>query len=262
MHKTLLDKKALPMYNSNRPIVFIHGSGDSARIWRLQTEYFGAGRSIAIDLPGHGQRVDTLPAEASVLDYARAAHGIITDELHLDHPIIAGQSLGGAIALVMGLEYGSELSGLILIGTGARLRVHADLLESARTAPQKAVHELKDLAVASTNAATLPDALINEQATAGPNMLYRDLAACNVFDCMTRIQEIHLPVLIICGTEDRLTPVKYSQYLHDKIAGSTLRIIAGAGHYVMREQPEAVNKAIEEWMQRQGSTNASDGGKP
>lgn len=235
----------------NHPIVFIHGSGDSARIWRFQIGYFGATRALAIDLPGHGQRIDTLSAEASVLDYARAVHTIITHELDLDQPIIAGQSLGGAIALTMGLEYGADLSGLILIGTGARLRVHPNLLEAARATPQSAAHQLKDLAVASTHATTLPDMLIQEQGTPGPNILHRDLAACNAFDCMDRIQEIHLPVLIICGTEDRLTPVKYSQYMHEKIGGSTLRIIPDAGHYVMREQSEAVNQAIEQWMQQQ-----------
>jgi pimeloyl-ACP methyl ester carboxylesterase len=67
---------------------------------------------------------------------------------------------------------------------------------------------------------------------------------------MPRLSEIHLPTLIICGDEDRLTPVKYSQYLHSQIAGSTLRIIPDAGHYVFREQPEAVNSAIEKWMQQ------------
>ncbi len=235
----------------NHPIVFIHGSGDSARIWLSQIEHFGEAGAWAIDLPGHGQRADTLPAEASVLDYARVAHTIITKELDLDQPIIAGQSLGGAIALMMGLEYGTNLSGLILIGTGARLRVHPNLLESARTTPQNAIHQLKELAVASTHAATLPDMLIQEQVTPGPNMLYRDLAACNAFDCINRIQEIHVPVLVICGTEDRLTPVKYSQFLHDNIGGSTLHIIPDAGHYVMCEQPEAVNQAIEQWMQQQ-----------
>ncbi len=239
------------MLAQKKEIIFIHGSGDRALIWRLQTEHFGAERALAIDLPGHGQRIDTLSDEASVLEYARAVHTIMTNELHLDLPIIAGQSLGGAIALTMGLEYGTELSGLILIGTGARMRVYSDLLDSARATPQKAVHQLKDLAVTSTNTATLPDMLIKEQGMPGPNMLYRDLAACNAFDCMNRLQEIHLPVLIICGAEDRLTPIKYSQYLHDKIGGSTLRIIPDAGHYVMREQPEAVNLAIERWMQEQ-----------
>jgi pimeloyl-ACP methyl ester carboxylesterase len=235
----------------NHPIVFIHGSGDSARIWRPQIEHFGAARALAIDLPGHGERTDTLSAEASVVDYARVVHSIITNELDLNKPIIAGQSLGGAITLMMGLEYGTDLSGLILIATGARLRVHPNLLESARTTPRNAIHQLKELAVASSHAATLPDMLIQEQETPGPNMLYRDLAACNAFDCINRIQEIHLPVLVICGTEDRLTPIKYSQFLHDNIGGSTLRIIPDAGHYVMCEQPEAVNQAIEQWMQQQ-----------
>ncbi len=240
----------------NYPIIFIHGSGDSARIWHPQIEHLGAERAFAIDLPGHGQRIDTLPAEVSVLDYARAVHAIITDEMHLDHPVIAGHSLGGAIALMMGLKHPPELSGLILIGTGARLRVHPDLLEAARTAPQKAIYQLKNSGVASTTTNTLPAALINEQVTPGSNVLYRDLTACNAFDCMTRIQEIHLPVLVICGADDRLTPVKYSQYLHDKIGGSTLHIVPDAGHYVMREQPEVVNRAIEQWMQDQEPLDA------
>ena len=235
----------------NHSIVFIHGSGDSARIWHPQIEHFGAERAFAVDLPGHGQRPDMLPAEVSVLDYTRAMHAIIADELHLDHPVIAGHSLGGAIALMMGLEYGPELSGLILISTGARLRVRPDLLEAARTAPQIATSQLKNLGVASTTINTLPAALINEQVTPGPNVLYRDLTACNAFDCMPRIQEIHLPVLVICGADDCLTPVKYSQYLYDKIGGSTLYIIPDAGHYVMREQPEVVNRTIEQWMQDQ-----------
>ena len=48
-----------------RPLVFIHGSGDSGRIWRLQVEHFA--NAYAIDLPGHGERADTLPAEVCTL---------------------------------------------------------------------------------------------------------------------------------------------------------------------------------------------------
>jgi pimeloyl-ACP methyl ester carboxylesterase len=231
-------------------IVFIHGSGDSASIWRLQLEYFDNDRAFAIDLPGHGQRPDSLPEDVSIMDYASSAHEIIFDNLHLDHPAIAGHSLGGAIALAMGLEYAPELGGLILIGTGARLRVHPDLLKGAKETPQQTNAQLQRLAIAST---TDPFILANppdEQAKTGPNMLYRDLSACNLFDVMPRLTEISLPTLIICGTEDRLTPVKYSEYLHTQIAGSTLHIIPHAGHYVFREQPEAVNRAIEEWMQQ------------
>ncbi len=184
-------------------------------------------------------------------EYARAAHEIVVGELRMDQPIIAGHSLGGAIALVMGLEYGTELGGLILIGTGARLRVLPELLEVARTAQQKASLQLKAMGMASSTPVTMSTELVDEQVMPGPNVLYRDLMACNGFDCMARLDEISLPTLIICGVEDRSTPVKYSQYLHEHIAGSVLRVIPDAGHYVMREQPEAVNEVIEEWLQQQ-----------
>ncbi len=234
----------------SNPLVFIHGSGDSARIWRLQAEQLGRDHQVcAIDLPGHGQRLDTLSVEVTVQEYAKAAHEIIQDELHLARPIIAGHSLGGTIALMMALEYGPELGGLILIGTGGRLRVHPTLLEAARTAPQQARLQLGELSVTQAHTGTI-QAIMNEQVPPEPHILYRDLAACHVFDCMAQMHEISLPTLIICGADDRLTPVKYSQFLHDHITGSTLRIIPNAGHYVMREQPEAVNSAIGEWLSR------------
>ncbi len=231
-------------------IVFIHGSGDSGHIWRLQTAYFGAAHARALDLPGHGQRTDTLPDAATVQDYAHAVHEIITQELQLTRPIIAGHSLGGAIALTMALDYPHELAGLILIGTGARLRVHPTLLDNARQMPQQAQQEITALAVAPEHAATMPSALLQEHNPTKPIMLYRDLAACNIFDVMGRLHNISLPTLIICGSEDQLTPAKYSHYLHTQIAGSELHIIPHAGHYVMREQPEACNHAIETWLSR------------
>jgi pimeloyl-ACP methyl ester carboxylesterase len=233
-----------------KTIVFIHGSGDSARIWRLQTDYLGPERAVALDLPGHGRRADTQPSEVTVQDYTHAVYEIITQELQLDHPIIAGHSLGGAIALMMALEYGTELSGLILVGTGARLRVHPTLLEGARQTLQQTRLHLLELAVAPIHANSLPQTLVQEQVASAPTILYRDLAACNVFDIMARLQEITLPALILCGADDRLTPVKYSHYLHQHLVGSTLHIVPEAGHYVMREQPQAVNKAIEDWLQR------------
>ena len=237
-------------FTMNHPIVFIHGSGDSQRVWRLQIEQLGSVYALyAIDLPGHGQRPDTLPVEAKVQDYTEAVYEVMQNELQLRTPLLVGHSLGGAIALSMALEHGPALGGLILIGTGARLRVLPSVLEAARTTPQEARNQLVQMGFTREAPATLPQAVIGEQVTPPSNTLYRDLAACNVFDCMAKLHEISLPTLIICGAEDSATPVKYSQYLHDHIVGSTLRIIPNAGHYVFREQAEAVNRAMEEWLQ-------------
>ena len=68
---------------TQHPLVFIHGSGDSGHVWRLQTEHFGAQHGFALDLPGHGQRPDTLPAEVTVQEYAQAAHTIVTQRIAL-----------------------------------------------------------------------------------------------------------------------------------------------------------------------------------
>ena len=233
------------MYN---PLVFIHGAGDSARAWKEQAAYFGA-RAYAIDLPGHGARPDTLPAEVSALDYARAVRVIIADELRLERPIIVGHSLGGLIALEMGLNYASELGGLVLIGTGARMRVLPALLEAARTNPGQALQNLKNLSIDEQSDPELSTRLINEQAQPQPGILYRDLQACNTFDVMGRLGEIRdLPTLVICGAEERNAPVKFSQYLHEHLAASSLCVIPGAGHYVQREKPAEVNRALAEWL--------------
>lgn len=234
----------------NQPLVFLHGSADSAQIWHLQLEHFrkrGNNNVFAIDLPGHGQRPDIFSADVTVQDYARAVRTIIRNELHVDQPVIAGHSLGGAIALMMALEYSTELSGLVLIGTGARLRVLPTLLEGAKNNPQETRRQLVALATAPVNQAGVVPAVITEQATPGPTILYRDLMACHNFDVRDRLQEISVPTLIICGEEDRLTPVKYSEYLHQQITSSTLQIIPQAGHYVMREQPKKFNQVIEQW---------------
>ncbi|MBE3559835.1 MAG: alpha/beta hydrolase [Ktedonobacteraceae bacterium] len=229
-------------------LVFIHGSGDDSRIWRQQIDYFGEQRALAIDLPGHGQRPDILPSTATVRDYAHAVSRIVHDELHLSRPIIAGHSLGGAIALTMALEYSDTLAGLLLIGTGARLRVLPTLLEEAQQAPWQAKTHLTELAATPDFVRTLLPAAPAGPFSASANNLYRDLAACNSFDIMTQLHEIQLPALIICGTEDRLTPAKYSQYLHQQLQHSTLYLLPHSGHYVMCEQAEAVNSAIEQWI--------------
>ena len=232
----------------DNPLVFVHGAGDSARAWREQVAYFGE-RAYALDLPGHGARPDTLPEQVSVTDYARAVRTIITNELHLERPLIVGHSLGGLIALQMGLDFGQELGGLVLVGTGARMRVAPMLLEAARTDPEQAQRTLKQSSPVEQGDAALNARLLNEQNRPQPGLLYRDLMACNRFDVMDRLEELrNLPTLILCGAEERNAPVKHSVYLHEHIAGSTLQVIPGAGHYVQREKPEEVNRAIAEWL--------------
>ncbi|NVM36781.1 MAG: alpha/beta hydrolase, partial [Candidatus Lokiarchaeota archaeon] len=72
-----------------------------------------------------------------------------------------------------------------------------------------------------------------------------DFKICNAFDTLNKTSSIDVPCLIICGKSDEMTPVKYSQFFHEKLINSKLCIIKKAGHNVMLEKPKDVNQAIE-----------------
>ena len=57
----------------------------------------------------------------------------------------------------------------------------------------------------------------------------------------TRLHEINIPVLIMVGKEDKITPIAAAQEMHEKIRGSTLKIIQDAGHVTNLENPIAFN---------------------
>ncbi len=84
----------------------------------------------------------------------------------------------------------------------------------------------------------------------GPEVLLSDFLCCDKFDIMDRVQNIKLPTLVLCGTEDIMTPVKYANYLANKITGSVMVVIEGGTHSVFREKPKEVNQAIEDFLAR------------
>jgi pimeloyl-ACP methyl ester carboxylesterase len=65
---------------------------------------------------------------------------------------------------------------------------------------------------------------------------------------MGRLPEIKVPALVIGGSADKLTPLKYARYLAEHIPDARLVIIEGAGHMVMLEQPEQVADAVREFV--------------
>jgi pimeloyl-ACP methyl ester carboxylesterase len=81
-----------------------------------------------------------------------------------------------------------------------------------------------------------------------PEVLYGDFLACNRFDLREEVDRIDLPTLVICGEEDELTPVSYSESLHRRIKGSALEIIPGAGHMVMMEAPDPFNRVVQDFV--------------
>jgi pimeloyl-ACP methyl ester carboxylesterase len=161
--------------------------------------------------------------------------------------VIAGHSLGGAIALRLAIDHADFAQRLVLVGTGARLRVAPVLLDAARPGDLEAGKTLAATAFASDHEEQMR-AFFLAQAPLAPGMLYRDLAACDAFDVMTDLDTITQPTLIVVGDSDRLTPPKYADYLAQHLPTATLVVIPDAGHYVQVEQPAAVAEALRDWL--------------
>ena len=98
-------------------LIFIHGSGAYGGVWRYQTDYFPD--SDAVNLPGHLQ-CQTLNSVEEYVDWLREyVRGRGCRDV-----VLVGHSLGGAIALMYAIKYPQELKGIVIIGSGARLKVH------------------------------------------------------------------------------------------------------------------------------------------
>jgi len=224
-------------------VIFVHGSGAYGGVWRYQTDYFTD--SDAVDLPGHlhGRILNT------VEEYVDWLREHIRGNGYRD-VVLAGHSFGGAIALTYALRHPQELKAIIIIGSGARLRVHpmylAALEDAVKGNPGRWWQE-----VAASYRLTPRDyarEILETQRTIGPAVMLNDLRCCDQFDLMNSIQEIKLPALVICGAQDMMTPVKYADYLGVKLANSQVVIILGATHFVFAEKPKAVNEAIADFL--------------
>ena len=223
-------------------LVFLHGSGESSITFYYQMRHFR--NSKGLDLPGHPSGKPC----TSIEGYVEWVRGFIMARRYKD-VILCGHSMGGAIAQQFGLMYPEEIRGLILLGTGARLRVDPKYLQLA-TEGETDLSQWLDARRSTFDRVPqdVHDMLMRKGEEVGPAVQHNDLMCCDRFDIMEKVQEISLPTAIICGSEDVMTPVKYSNYLKEKISGSGQTVIDGASHFAQVEKPSEVNKAIEDFV--------------
>jgi pimeloyl-ACP methyl ester carboxylesterase len=234
-------------HDNDQPVMLmIHGAGGSHVHYPATVRQMPEANAIIPDLVGHGSS----PGDGHTTIAAYAADIIaLLDALHIDSAIIAGHSMGGAIALTLALDNPERVRGLVLLSTGAKLSVHPDILNGVLTEFMQTARALMDWQWHPHADQDLLEVIGYKTLIGTPaHIVYGDYAACNLFDVRTRLSEIKVPTLIIGGTHDKLTPPRYSEYLHEHIAGSTLSLIEAGAHMVVQEQPKAVAAAIRTWL--------------
>lgn len=227
-------------------VLFIHGAGGGQYTWSYQKGFFEKEfNPIIIELPGHGESEGE--GEREIGKYAEHVYGFLK-ALHLSMAFLVGHSMGGAIVQTMALKYPEVIKGIILVGTGARLRVFPMILNEIRENFEDTVKKINQFAFSRKISPDVIEKGMIGMMRCRPEVVHGDFTACDRFDVMNELDKMDLPALILCGDEDELTPVKYSQFLQNRIKGSRMEILPGAGHMVMMESPSAFNEKIREFI--------------
>jgi pimeloyl-ACP methyl ester carboxylesterase len=231
-------------------LLFIHGSAGTHRSFEPLLEVLDGYERYAIDLPGRADSVG--PALEDVSSMASFVTELVASELDGAY-VVLGHSLGGAVALEHAITTASkELAGMVLLATGARLRVQPIILRLHEEAA-KLGGPLPPLPPGLFEDATEPGLIAAAQSQrqgVPARTAMSDWRAANAFDRMTDLGRIEVPALIVAGTEDTLTPPKYSEYMAANIGKSELHMLRGAGHMLILERAEELAVLIGRFLSR------------
>ena len=231
--------------HSRPPVILIHGAGGDHLSWPPQLRRLPDQRMFAPDLPAHGKSEGI--GRHAIEDYV---HDVLEfmSELKIYSAVLVGHSMGSAVALSAAIHFPERVTALGLIGSGGRLRVAPALLRSASDPStfENAVKMMVDDSFSQSS--RIKELSTQRMIETRPSVLYGDLMACEAFDVMDQLCKLSLPALMVCGSDDRMTPLPYSEFLCDHIAGARLEVVPNAGHMVMLEQPDAVAGLLADFL--------------
>ncbi|MFW9808543.1 MAG: alpha/beta fold hydrolase [Candidatus Thorarchaeota archaeon] len=232
---------------TKKTIIFVHGAGGSAATWFMQLRGLSDDyHVVAIELNGHGGSTDR--AEQDIRrSYLEDIHEIVSQ---FSKPVLGGHSMGGALTQLYALTNPDNLSGIILVGTGAKLRVTPIVFDLLENNFEGYVEAIGNFMFHDDTSTEIIDASRKEVMKCPAEIISRDFKMCDNFDIMESVSKIKLPTLIIVGEGDVMTPIKYATFLHEKIEGSEMHVISSAGHAVMLEQSSIFNKYVKNWIEK------------
>jgi 3-oxoadipate enol-lactonase len=253
------------------PLLLIHGFTGNLRNWALQVPVLTRDfRMVSIDQRGHGHsEKPTRPEDYSLELMAEDAYGLL-QHLGIEGCYLIGHSMGGMVAQLLTLAHPEPVRALVLVDTAAEItsRMHtqdrARLVEIARDQGMEAVFE-EQLRISP----------VADQLRGQPQLLglWRQqflLTSCEAYihcaravakrrPLLDKLHAIEVPTLIICGENDD-PMLEASRQMHERIPGSELVVIPGAGHTPQIERAAAFNRVLSEFLTRVHEEIAAAGG--
>lgn len=253
--RTIAYLDSVPGASDLRTIVLLHAFPLGAGMWEPQIHAIPKGwRLITPDLSGFGGTSEAGGSSPSMDDYARDVIDLL-DALGITRAVVGGCSMGGYATFAVIRKATEMVEAVVLADT----RAGADSLEGRtnrrsmlalvdREGASGVAREMMPKLLGRTTRATDTTVestvrrLIKQQSPEGirgaiQRMMDRP-------DSMATAASLRLPVLVLVGEEDELTPVEESRRIAAAIPGARLEIIPRAGHLANLEQPGPFNAAL------------------
>lgn len=246
---------------SGSPLVFVHGFPLNHSMWDAQIDAFDESHHvIAPDLRGFGQSGVT-PGKVSMEQFADDLVALL-DALQISEPIVlCGLSMGGYIAFQFVRKYSSRLRGLILCDTKPSPDTHEAAAGRRKTAeqvlnegPGKLAESMLQRLFAPSTLAAQPDLVASVREMMLSTKPEGIAAALHGMadrpDSTPLLSAIRVPTLVICGSEDKITPPSEMRPMAERISGATYVEVDGSGHMSPMEDADTVNAAMRTFLER------------
>jgi 3-oxoadipate enol-lactonase len=235
------------------PLVLSNSLGTSLEMWEPQMPALASRfRVVRYDSRGHGAS-DAPPGPYAIEQLARDVLGLL-DRLSIARAHFCGLSMGGCVGMWMGIHAPERLDRLVLANTGAKIGT-ADLWNARITAAEKGgMASIASGVIARWFPQRLreqPTPLIIRQRATLETTSMRGYVACCVavrdMDFRRALPRIHVPTLVIAGTEDQATPPSGARFIAEQIPGSRY-VELPAGHLSNIQSARAFTDAVVKFL--------------
>ena len=239
-------------------VVLVHGFPLDRRMWTAQVpvlEKFC--RVIAIDLPGYGD--SPFPHETPSIKSFAAATAAVVESEQIETVTLVGLSMGGYVCWEILQQFPNLVSRLVLSNTRASgdtqatakaRRISAQNVREKGTA--SLITDMLGRLVAPQTMTRAPEAVAAIQIMmkdASPESVAATLIAlADRADYRRLLPKIKLPVLVVAGEFDKITPAAEMSEMSASLSQSTYTVISDCGHLPPIEQPEKFNEQLKKFL--------------
>ena len=249
-------------YQTPLTIIFLHGSPGQISNWKYQISYFEEKyRVVAYDQRGYGR--SDKPIEVTLNDYLDDLTSLMNKlNISVEDAVLIGHSFGGMVAQAYARDH--TIKGLVLIGS--LIKIKPDMIDKIIwhlppvfwrrllfTENPLTRKVYRDLFFSPSTSDEIFQEFIKdnrEYLESLPAHAFRYLKFFRDYDASNWLPEIKAPALVIVGEDDKVTPKDESVKIHELLPNSRLVILERAGHLILYERAEELNKLIDEFIKQ------------